>query len=449
MRKGISAEVRSEYRTSLNLAWPVVVGQIGHVTVGVADSAMVGRIGAFPLAASAFANSLFVIPLVLGIGMAYGITPLSANLSGGENRSELGSILRNGLKLNLVFGFILAALLFALIPFLDQMGQDPEVARLSGPYFAVISASLIPMMVFLTVKQFIEGLGDTRTAMRISIFGNALNVVLNALLIYGWLGFPALGLIGAGYATLISRILMAAAMVVISLRSERYSAYWSGLFRERANRDTIRSIVRLGLPTSLQYLFEVSAFAISALMVGSLGAVPLAAHQIAISLASISYMGASGISAAATIRVGTELGLKRPGKARRAGLVGLTLGVAIMMFSGLVFLIGRNWLPALYTPDFEVVQLASMLLIIATFFQLSDGLQVVALGALRGMEDVRYPTWVTFVSYWLIALPLAWFLGIKLGHGTFAIWGALAFGLTVSATWLVYRFWRLSKLRVS
>jgi len=445
MKERISPEVRKEYRTSLHLAWPVVVGQIGHVTVGVADSAMVGRIGALPLAASAFANSLFVIPLVLGIGMAYGLTPLSANRSGSEGTDSLADVLRNGLWLNMGFGVLLMGLLLGTIPWMGAMGQDPTVAALAGPYLGILALSMLPLMLFLTVKQFIEGLGNTKTAMRISLWGNGVNVAFNAVLIYGWLGFPAMGLIGAGIATLISRILMALAIVLQTRRSIEYSEYWKALASKPPERETLGDIVRLGLPTSLQYLFEVSAFALSALMVGTLGAVPLAAHQIAISLASISYMGASGISAAATIRVGTELGVQKPGKARRAGLVGLTLGAGIMLLSGLVFFIGRNFLPSLYSPDAEVVALASSLLIIAVFFQLSDGLQVVALGALRGMADVRYPTWITFLAYWVIALPLAWVVGIEWKGGTLAIWGALAFGLSVSAALLVWRFWNLSR----
>ncbi|MBI1316814.1 MATE family efflux transporter [bacterium] len=444
-KERISPEVRKEYRTTLHLAWPVVVGQIGHVTVGVADSAMVGRIGAVPLAASAFANSLFVIPLVLGIGMAYGLTPLSANRSGSEGAESLADVLRNGLWLNMGFGLLLMGALFGIRPFLGVMGQDATVAALAVPYLGILSLSMLPLMLFLTVKQFIEGLGDTKTGMRISLWGNGVNIVLNAVMIYGWLGFPALGLLGAGIATLIARVLMALAIVLLTRKSTDYAPYWKPLASKPPERETLGDIARLGLPTSLQYLFEVSAFALSALMVGTLGAVPLAAHQIAISLASISYMGASGISAAATIRVGTELGLKKPGKARRAGLVGLTLGAGIMLLSGLVFLIGRTFLPSLYSPDAEVVAMASSLLIIAVFFQLSDGLQVVALGALRGMADVRYPTWITFLAYWIVALPMAWVVGIQWKGGTHAIWGALAFGLSVSAALLVWRFWSLSR----
>lgn len=437
---------RTETRQLLHVAWPVILGQLGHVTVGVADSAMIGQTGTLPLAAAAFANSLFVIPLVFGIGVAYGITPLVANADGQGDRDRVGRLLSQGLLINSLLSIALMAVLWLIKPLAVHMGQDPEVITLALPYLGLLILGLFPLMLFLSLKQFAEGLSDTRPAMLISLGANVVNVVLNYVMIYGYWGFPAMGLMGAGYATLISRVLMALSMYLYMALHRRFEIYRTELLPRRFEIERIRRILALGIPSGLQYIFEVGAFATAAVFIGQLGALPLAAHQIAISLASISYMAASGIGAAATVRIGNAQGRKDAEGIRRVGLVALFLVCIIMTLAGLTFALGNRFFPALYNSDPEVILLSAQLLIIAVFFQLSDGIQVVGLGLLRGLTDVRLPTFITFFSYWMIALPLSYVWGLHFAGGVGAIWISLAIGLTLSAALLLYRFHRLSRL---
>lgn len=427
------------------LAWPVVLSQLGHVMVGVADSVMIGNTGAIPLAASSFANSLFVILLVFGIGVSFGLTPLVAEADGGKNKQRLSLLLGNGLMVNSLVSLVLVALLFMGIPFMDFLGQDTEVLDLAKPYLKIITLSVIPLMVFLALKQFAEGLSDTKMAMIITIGANLLNVLLNYLFIFGKGGFPEMKLLGAGYATLISRVIMAIAMFIYIARSSRFKEFVGGLSFHKYNKTMVLRILKIGVPSGLQYIFEVGAFAIAAVLIGTIGPVPLAAHQIAISLASVSYMAASGIAAAATVRIGNERGRKNFAAIRQTGDAALFLSIALMTFAGLVLFFGRYLLPSFYTDEAAVLGLSTSLLIVAVVFQISDGLQVVGLGMLRGLSDVKLPTAITFFSYWIVSLPLCWFTGIYLQGGVLSIWISLAAGLTLAAVLLVWRFRVLTK----
>ena len=427
------------------LAWPVVLSQLGHVMVGVADSVMIGNTGTIPLAASSFANSLFVILLVFGIGVSFGLTPLVAEADGGKNKQRLSLLLGNGLMVNSLVSLVLVALLFMGIPFMDFLGQDTEVLDLAKPYLKIITLSVIPLMVFLALKQFAEGLSDTKMAMIITIGANLLNVLLNYLFIFGKGGFPEMKLLGAGYATLISRVIMAIAMFIYIARSSRFKEFVGGLSFHKYNKTIVLRILKIGVPSGLQYIFEVGAFAIAAVLIGTIGPVPLAAHQIAISLASVSYMAASGIAAAATVRIGNERGRKNFAAIRQTGDAALFLSIALMTFAGLVLFFGRYLLPSFYTDEAAVLGLSTSLLIVAVVFQISDGLQVVGLGMLRGLSDVKLPTAITFFSYWIVSLPLCWFTGIYLQGGVLSIWISLAAGLTLAAVLLVWRFRVLTK----
>ena len=276
--------------------------------------------------------------------------------------------------------------------------------------------------------------------MFITIAGNALNIFLNWVLIFGKLGFPAYGILGAGYATLISRFVIAGGMWAYLQGSSRYSQYLARLRSIKITRQVISKMLHIGLPTGFQFIFEVGAFGFSAIMIGWMGAKPLAAHQIAINMAAISYMMASGLSAAATIRVGNQLGRKDILTLRNVAFSIFIMVVIFMMSFALLFIVGRFFLPTLYIDDSEVIGLASSLLIIAAFFQISDGVQVVGLGALRGLADVKIPTLITFISYWIIALPVAYLLGFTLDMGINGIWWGLLIGLTVAAVSLFIRF---------
>ena len=433
----------THYKTNLQLAVPVMIGQLGHITVSVADSVMVGQLGTIPLAAAALANSLFSIFMVFGIGMAFGITPLVANAAGRGGKHLQAIVLHHGFWLNLVLSVLLFLLIIALGPLLHLMNQDPGVVPLTLPYLNIISASVIPLLVFMTFKQFAEGMSNTRMAMIVSIGCNLLNVGLNFLLIYGYWGFPELGLNGAGWATLISRILMMVAIWWYVMRHPKFAVFKLRLFHRKIRWKVFRRLLELGIPSGLQYIFEVGAFSLAAIFAGMISAVALAAHHIAINIASVSYMTVTGLGAAASVRVGNQRGRRDPLNLRRAANTLFVMTISWMIFAGLLILFFRTSLAGLYSDDPEVLALAANMLIVVILFQLSDGLQAVSLGALRGFQDVRIPTAITFIVYWLITLPLSYVLSQFTPLGVMGIWYALAGGLTLSATLLIFRFYRL------
>ena len=431
---------RLQWRHNAPLALPVVAGQVGHIAASVADSVMVGRLGTVPLAAVSLANSILSVPLVFGIGMAYGLTPLVAHAHGQRRSAKGQQLFKNAIAVNLAAAVLMTLLAFALAWGAERTGQDPRVLEAYRPYFLVVSLSYVPFMLFMAGKQYLEGMGETQIPMRLSLIGNSLNVVLNALFIYGWLGFPEWGMTGAGIATLIARLYMAAGMYWFLVRKGRINAeVWTAA---RVTVHRVWALLKLGVPTGFQYIFEVSAFAISAWIIGTYGATALAAHQVAISLASISYMAATGLGAAATIRIGQFLGQRDHRAAREAATSLFGLTVLFMTFTGLLFLVGRNVFPFLYTDSAEVAQLAGQLLVVATLFQISDGMQATALGALRGIQDVKMPTLFTFIAYYVFALPLEWVIGTYFDGGAVGVWIALAVGLTVAAGAMTVRFYQ-------
>ena len=431
---------RLQWRQNAPLALPVVAGQVGHIAASVADSVMVGRLGTIPLAAVSLANSILSVPLVFGIGMAYGLTPLVAHAHGQRRKAKGQQLLKNAVAVNAAAALLMTLMAYAMAWGAEQTGQDPRVIDAYRDYFFIVSLSYVPFMLFMAGKQYLEGMGQTKIPMRLSLIGNSLNILLNALLIFGWLGFPAWGMFGAGVATLIARLYMFAGMYVYLFRRgivdlEIWSAARVTLYR-------VWALLKLGVPTGFQYIFEVSAFALSAWIIGTYGAEALAAHQVAISLASISYMAATGLGAAATIRIGQYLGQRDHTSAREAATSLFGLTVLFMTFTGLLFLFGRNLFPFLYTDDAAVARLAGQLLIVATLFQISDGMQATALGALRGIQDVKIPTVFTFVAYYVVALPLEWVIGTYFNWGAVGVWVALAIGLTLAAGAMTWRFYR-------
>jgi MATE family multidrug resistance protein len=295
-------------------------------------------------------------------------------------------------------------------------------------------------MLFMAMKQFAEGLLDTKAAMRVSITANVINVVLNYVLIFGKLGFPELGLVGAGYATLISRVFQAIAMAGYLWYLPKFESYKKLWKTTVIKFRYVKDVLKIGVPTGLQSIFEVSAFAMAAIIIGTIGAKEQAAHQIAISLASMSYMLAHGMAAAATIRVSNQLGMRDYPQLKLAMRTIFRMIVWMSIFFGLTFVALRHFLPSLFTQDVEVIQIASVLLVVTAFFQLSDGVQVVALGALRGFSDVKIPTWITLMAYWAIALPLGFVLGKYTSLGPTGVWLGLALGLSVAAALLWYRY---------
>lgn len=434
-----------EYKTNLLLAGPVMLSQLGHVMVGITDNLMVGQVGVEALDGGAVANSVFIIFMVFGIGVSFGMTPLIAQADGQKDGSEISSVLKHGLILNTLLAVILCVLALCSTSLLDYMGQSEEVVALARPYMVIIGCSIIPFMIFQSFRQYAEGLSLTKPAMYISLGANILNVVLNYILIFGHWGFEPMGLVGAGIATLISRIIMALAMYLLVKKHSKLKSYYEFMSECRFEMRKIKELIQIGFPSGLQFIFEVSAFAFASIMAGWIGVLAQAAHQIAISLASVSYMIASGIGASATIRVGNQLSQKNFSMLRIVGYSNFSIGIYFMTIAGAIFALGRYFLPSLFIDDVAVIDIAATLMIIAVMFQLSDGIQVVGLGALRGMSDVKVPTMITLIAYWVIGLPIAYYLGFTLEMGVEGIWYGLFIGLSVSAALLLLRFQNLTK----
>jgi len=431
-------------RPNFLLAYPVMLSMLGQVMTGVADSVMVGWTGATPLAAASFANIFFTMVLFFGVGISYAITPLVAQAEGAGDSHKIIDVLKNGTLINMLTGVLLAALIFAVEPLMPFLGQPADVVALGVPYLSILAMSLIPTMIFQTYRQFAEGLHRTRAAMIIVILSNLINIALNYVLIFGKYGFPALGLNGAGWATLIARVVMGISMMLYVLYGKRFRDFRAGFSPGGYSRALISKMLHIGLPAGTQFIFEAGAFGFSALMMGWLGTTALAAHQIAINLATISYMTTSGLGAAATVRVGYFLGQHDRANLRSSAFTMITMAVVVMAAWALVFIFGRYLLPSLYIDDPAVIALTSSLLIIGAFFQLSDGIQVVTAGALRGLQDVKIPSALIFVAYWIIALPVGYWLTFHFDYGPSGIWFGLLIGLTITAAAMIFRFFHLS-----
>ena len=425
---------------TIKLAVPVVIGQLGHVMLGLTDSIMVGKIGAVPLAASSLVNSIVYLVLVFGFGMTLAITPLVSIARGRGQKDQCGIIMRQSLLLNTVVTLVIFSGLLILAHMIKYLNQEEAVAVQAASYARIIAFSIIPFMIFQVYRQFIEGLAFTKPAMYITLAANLVNVFGNWVFIYGNLGMPAYGLDGAGYSTLITRCFMAAIMMIYVSKAKRYQEYDPSFRFRNINWQVIKQLAGVGVPMGLQNFFEIGAFSFSAIMIGWFGSTQLAAHQIAISLASISFMIILGISAAGTIRVGYAYGRKDINNVRRSGFLTAIFTSSVMACSGVLLVIFRDQLPFIFSGDPAVIQIASSLIIVAALFQVSDGAQAAGLGILRGITDVRIPMFITFFAYWIIALPIGYFLGFILKMEVVGIWIGLLAGLSAAAVMLNLRF---------
>jgi len=445
--KALYQKYRPYYKDSLWLAIPVVISQLGHTLVQTADSIIVGHFaGTISLAAVALVNSIFVIALVIGLGISYGITPLIAQHNGRNEHNECGQLLSNSLLINIITGIVLFILVsFGAMLLIGHLDQSPEVVRQARPYLFLMGISLIPLLIFNTFKQFAEGLGFTKQAMMISIWGNILNILLGITFVKGLFGITPMGIKGVGYSTLIDRCTMATVMSFYVFRSKHFRSYLKSFALK--NIDKVRSlkILKIGAPVALQYTFEISAFSGAAILIGTISPIAQAAHQVAISLAGLTYMAASGVSAAAAIKSGNFFGAKKHQELRLSAISNYHIVIVFMSLTAILFTFGNNLLPWIYTSDKMVISIAAQLLIIAAFFQLFDGTQVVGLGVLRGMGDVNIPTIFTFIAYWVIGLPVGYLLGIRFNMGVSGVWYGLVLGLLTSSLLLFIRFQFISR----
>lgn len=419
---------------------PIMAGMVSHMLMGLADTIMVGQVGVVPLAAASFVNILLHPPVTFGLGLLSAVAVLTSQAFGAKNPQQGGEALRNGLVASILFGLLIAIGGHLLLSHLHRFGQKPEVISESGTYLLICGWSVIPALIAHAAKQFSEALNHAWAPNFILLAGVLLNIFLNWILIFGKLGAPALGLEGAGWATLIARIIVAIAMLIYlarntDLRSFLPAHWFAGLHLSR-----LKQLVALGGPVGLQHLLEVSAFAFAALMMGWISAEALAAHQIAITSAATTFMFMVGLGMAVCIRVGHAYGARKFRRTRRIGFVGLVLAAAGMSVFGLMFMTLRYPLAKSFIADPEVIRLAAQFFIVAALFQIADGVQVTAMSALRGLSDVKIPAMVAILAYWIISIPLAYILAFRLNYGPIGIWIALALGLAIAATILTWRF---------
>lgn len=434
-----------EFSTNLKIAYPVMLGQLGHVLVALADNLMVGQLGAAELAAVSLGNSLIFIALSLGIGFSFAITPLIAEADGANDIDTGRDYFQHGVIMCTLNGILLFFLLLLAKPILYALNQPPEVVVLAIPYMEIVAFSLIPLMTFQAFKQFADGLSQTKYAMYATLVSNIVNIIFNYLLIYGFWIFPRLELEGAAIGTLISRFFMLWFLWFILKRKAKFAKYFTTFKRDHLNKNVFKRLFSLGFPTALQMFFEVAIFTATIFLAGILGTNPQAANQIALNLSSMTFMIAVGLGVTATIRVGNQKGMHNYKELRRIALSTFLLIFIIQSIFALMFIITKDILPTFYLDNVEVIVLASQLLIVSAIFQLSDGIQVVVLGALRGLQDVKIPTLFCFIAYWIIGFPISYYFGKAEQLGSMGIWLGLLAGLTASAIMLYIRFNYLSK----
>jgi MATE family multidrug resistance protein len=432
------------FKKIVKLSYPIIIGQIGIVLMGVADIVMIGRLDATNLAAAGLANSVYFLITILGIGTLTAISPLVAKAKGATHANDTALLFRQGLWASLFLSIFIGLVLFVLTENLDWFGQEAAVTELTKSYLHILNAGTIFMLLFMSAKQFSDGLSITKPSAIITIAGLLFNVWWNWVLIYGKWGFPALGLEGAGYATSITRVLMAIAMIGYVLYQPMYKQ-WLHIKETSEGPALLLRIFKVGLPSGMQYFFEVGAFASAAIMIGWFGKEQLAAHQIAINLASVTYMVATGISAGGSIAVGDAWGRKHKEDLMRSGRAALIMSILFMGVTALLFAAFNHFFVALYIEDVFVGGMAANLLLIAALFQLSDGIQCVSLGVLRGIGDTRMPTIITIIAYWVIGIPVGWVLAKYFDLTLYGIWFGLSLGLTFSAVMLTIRFIKESR----
>ena len=448
------SQYTKEFQYNLKLASPVIVGLLGHTFVQLVDNIMVGQLGTAELAAVSLGNSFFFVAMSLGIGFSTAITPLVAETDGAKDIAAGRNVFIHGLLLCTFIGFFLSLAVLVSKPLLYQMGQPEEVVVLAFPYLKWVAISLIPLISFQGFKQFSEGLSHTRPAMYATLLGNVINVVLNYFLIFGFWIFPKMGVEGAAIGTLVSRCSMLVFMAFYVRFNKHFIAFAQGIVWKKSDWNLFKKILRLGFPSALQMFFEVVFFTAAIWLSGFLGKNPQAANQIALNLSSMTFMFAMGLGVAAMIRVGNQKGKQDFISLRR---VAYSIFLLIFLFDILFcifFLIMNSYLPWIYldgsnplqiTDVRAVVQMASTLLIVSAFFQISDGMQAVVLGALRGLQDVNIPALITFFSYGIFGFPISYYLGLHTSLGATGIWIGLLSGLTASAILLYIRFNYMTK----
>jgi MATE family multidrug resistance protein len=443
-----------EFSYNLQLAYPVILGMLGHTLIGIVDNFMVGNLGSTELAAVSLGNSFIFIGMSLGIGFSTAITPLIAEADAEKDEKKIRTTFHHGLLLSTILGIAIFILIVLAKPIMKLMNQPEAVVELASPYIDWVAFSLIPVVIFQGYKQFADGLSQTKYSMYAIYLANVVHVFFNYVLIYGVWGFPKFGILGAALGTVISRIMMVVFMHYILKHNIAFKRYFKNFTFKEIKKSILNKIINLGFPSAMQMLFEVALFTAAIWLSGSLGKNSQAANQIALTLASSTFMVAMGFSVASMIRVSHSKGMKDYKELIIVARSIFLLAILVEIFFGIMFVISHNFLPHLFLnmsdpsqllDNAAIISIASKLLLVAAVFQISDGIQVVVLGALRGLQDVKIPMYITFVAYWVVGFPISFYIGKHTNLGATGIWIGLLAGLTAAALFLYIRFARLTK----
>ena len=442
--------MREEAYKTLRLAFPIIIGELAQMALHIIDAAMVGAISYKQLAAAALVVNAMNIPFVLGIGMTVSVSQMVSLAHGRNDPKQVSHYFFNGFWLCAITAAIISLALEYGKNMLYHLGQDPEVVELAMPFLQLMGVSIIPMLLFMTLKQFADGLQFTRTAMVLSLVGMPINIMLNWLLIYGNWGFPRLELVGAGWATLITRSLIFILLGWVVLKHKTFKPYiadrqsqWKLKFK------TLKELLSIGVPSSLQIGMEAGAFAVSGIIIGTIGAVAQAAHQIALSCASFTFMVSMGLAQASSIRVSNAFGSLNWPRISTIGKSTLWTALIYGLLCAIGFTLLRHQLPRIFNDNVLVMEMAALLLLFAAIFQISDSTQAIGAGLLRGIKDVRVPTILIGVAYWIIGLPIGYLLAFHFKLGPAGIWLGLITGLTLTSLFLLWRFLNITKKNVS
>lgn len=439
-KKWKSCEAATHYRALLSLGLPIVVGQIGTIVLGFADTLMVGHHSMMELAAASFVNTIFALFVIFAMGFSYGLTPLIGNLFGRGETEGIGPIVRNGLLANTLMGLVLMGVLTAILLCLPLLGQPEELLPLMRSYMIVNILSLPFVCCLNTFKQFFDAIGRTRTPMYILLMGNVLNILGNYMLIYGAWGMPEMGLLGAGLSTAFSRVVMAVVAVALFFGARRYRDFALGFRRARVQRELFRRVNAMGWPLGFQMGMESASFSLTAIMVGWLGATALAAHQVLLTISQVFYMVYYGLAAAVAVRVSYFHGQGQLGEARANAAAGFHIILLVGATFSVPFLLLRGYIGGWFTDSAEVTSLVSEVILLMVVYQFGDGMQCCYSNALRGLGCVRPMMRIAFVAYFVVSLPLSYLFGIALGGGLVGIWCAFPISLLVAGVLYYVRF---------
>lgn len=440
MLKNLFSTYQAHYKALLLLGVPIIIGQIGMIVLGFADTLMIGHHSTNALGAASFVNNVFTMAIIFSTGFSYGLTPIVGSLYGNGQFASAGQALRCSLLANALVGVLLTVVMGIVYLYIDRLGQPQELMPLIKPYFLILLSSLLFVLLFNGFKQFADGITDTKRAMWILLSGNVLNILGNYLLINGKMGLPELGLLGAGISTLFSRIFMVVVFAIVFFRSRRFVRYKIGFYRLGWSRPLFRQLNALGWPVACQMGMETASFGLSAIMVGWLGTIALASHQIMCTISQFTFMMFYGMGAAVAVRVSNFKGQHDAVNVRRSAYAGFHLILAMAVVLSSIVLLFRYQLGGWFTENTEVSVMVVALIAPMLIYQFGDGLQINFANALRGISDVKPMMGIAFVAYFLISLPVGYFCGFVIQWGVVGVWMAFPFGLTSAGIMLWLRF---------